>query len=160
MVDQAHPPVQSLSDSSKRVEILAVEDRLVESEPVANHPSIHQTRLGLAKDEPIQLLVMVEFNPAIVPDQQKLALICQRHAVGALRVFGSVARGQAVPTSDIDLLVDFLPTARPSLLTLGGLLMDLRDLLQRDVDLRTIEELPPHARARALQEAVTLYGTN
>ncbi|HWZ58805.1 MAG TPA: nucleotidyltransferase domain-containing protein, partial [Gemmatimonadaceae bacterium] len=50
-----------------------------------------------------------------------------------VRVFGSVARGTERPDSDIDLLVHMQP--RRSLLDMGGLLMDLRDLLGVEVDL-------------------------
>jgi uncharacterized protein len=71
-----------------------------------------------------------------------------------VRVFGSVARGEADEKSDIDLLVD-MEKGR-SLLDLGGLLMDLRDLLGRDVDVVTEKGLRERIRERVLKEAVAL----
>ena len=71
-----------------------------------------------------------------------------------VRVFGSVARGEADEKSDIDLLVD-MEKGR-SLLDLGGLLMDLQDLLGRDVDVVTEKGLRERIRERVLKEAVAL----
>ena len=71
-----------------------------------------------------------------------------------VRVFGSVARGEADEKSDIDLLVD-IEKGR-SLLDLGGLLMDLQDLLGRDVDVVTEKGLRERIRERVLKEAVAL----
>ncbi len=71
-----------------------------------------------------------------------------------VRLFGSVARGEATAESDVDFLVDLNPGA--GLLELGGLLMDLQDLLGRRVDVMTVEGLRPRVRERALAEAVPL----
>jgi predicted nucleotidyltransferase len=71
-----------------------------------------------------------------------------------VRVFGSVARGEADDASDIDLLVDM--QAGRSLFDLGGLLVDLRELLGRDIDVVTVRGLKERIRARVLAEAVSL----
>lgn len=71
-----------------------------------------------------------------------------------VRVFGSVARGDARVDSDIDLLVELEPGR--SLLDLGGLLMDLQALLRCKVDVVTENSLRPRVRERVLQEAVPL----
>ncbi|MEN9504266.1 MAG: hypothetical protein RI958_192 [Actinomycetota bacterium] len=71
-----------------------------------------------------------------------------------MRVFGSVARGDATEASDIDFLVD-LEEGR-NLLDLGGLLMDLRDLLGHDVDVVTESRLRPRVVGRVLADAVDL----
>ncbi|OQA11863.1 MAG: Nucleotidyltransferase domain protein [Chloroflexi bacterium ADurb.Bin360] len=71
-----------------------------------------------------------------------------------VRVFGSVARGEARADSDIDLLVELEPGR--SLLDLGGLLMDLQALLRCKVDVVTENSLRPRVRERVLQEAVPL----
>lgn len=65
---------------------------------------------------------------------QRDAIIRLAHSYGAhdVRLFGSLARGDATATSDVDLLVRFDPDR--SLLDHGGLLMDLRDLLGCSVD--------------------------
>ena len=71
-----------------------------------------------------------------------------------VRVFGSVARSEADAESDIDLLVD--KERGRSLLDLGGLLMDLQDLLGCNVDVVTEDGLRDRIRDRVLKEAVAL----
>ncbi len=71
-----------------------------------------------------------------------------------VRVFGSVARGEADEKSDIDLLVD-MEKGR-SLLDLAGLLVDLEDLLGCKVDVVTEKGLRERIRERVLKEAVAL----
>jgi uncharacterized protein len=71
-----------------------------------------------------------------------------------VRVFGSVARGDADELSDIDFLVDM--EAGRSLLDLGGLLMDLQATLGRNVDVVTERGLKPRIRERVLKEAVEI----
>ena len=75
---------------------------------------------------------------------------------GALRVrvFGSRAGGNAGPESDVDILVD-LEKGR-SALALGGLLMDLQDLLGAKVDVVTPAALHPKIRDKVLRQAVDL----
>lgn len=71
-----------------------------------------------------------------------------------MRVFGSVARGDATDASDVDFLVDLEPGR--NLMDLGGLLMDLQDLLQRNVDVVTERDLRPRVAQRVLADAVEL----
>ena len=71
-----------------------------------------------------------------------------------VRVFGSMARGDAGAESDVDLLVE-LEHGR-TLLDLGALLMDLQDLLHRKVDVLTEAALHPKIREQVLREAVPL----
>ena len=71
-----------------------------------------------------------------------------------VRVFGSVARGEADSQSDIDLLVDMEPGR--SLLDLSGLHIDLEDLLGCNVDVVTEDGLRDRIRERVLREAVAL----
>jgi uncharacterized protein len=71
-----------------------------------------------------------------------------------VRVFGSVARGDATEASDVDFLVDLEPGR--SLMDLGGLLMDLQDLLQRNVDVVTERGLRPRVAQQVLADAVEL----
>lgn len=68
-----------------------------------------------------------------------------------VRVFGSVARGEAKEDSDIDLLVDVEPGR--SLLDVVGLWLDLQALLGRKVDLLTEGGVNPHLREVILSEA-------
>lgn len=80
--------------------------------------------------------------------------IAAKHGARNIRVFGSVARGEARPDSDVDFLVDMEPGR--TLLDLGGLLMELRDLLGLDVDVVTEQGLKPRIRERVLKEAESL----
>ncbi len=74
--------------------------------------------------------------------------------VAELWVFGSVARGEASPDSDVDLLVEFAPGARPSLLGLASLRAELSELLGATADLVEREALRPEVREAAEREAV------
>lgn len=80
--------------------------------------------------------------------------IAERYGAFNLRVFGSVARGESGPESDVDFLVELQPGR--SLFDLGGLLMDLQDLLKCRVDVVTDAGLRPRIRERVLQEAVSV----
>ena len=80
--------------------------------------------------------------------------VARARGASRVRVFGSVARGDATEASDIDFLVDLEPDR--NLLDLGGLLMDLQDLLQRDVDVVTERGLRPRVAQRVLADAVEL----
>lgn len=71
-----------------------------------------------------------------------------------IRIFGSVARGEDDSASDIDLLVDLDPGR--SLIDLGGLLMELRELLGVSVDVGTEAMLKARVREQVLREAVPL----
>ncbi len=71
-----------------------------------------------------------------------------------VRVFGSGARGEADEQSDIDFLAEMEPGR--SLPDMGGLLMELRELLGREVGVDTIRGLEPRIRDRILEEAVAL----
>ncbi len=71
-----------------------------------------------------------------------------------VRVFGSVARGEADEKSDIDLLVDMEP--HRSLLELAGLLIELEELLGHNVDVVPEDCLRARIRERVLKEAVAL----
>jgi predicted nucleotidyltransferase len=86
--------------------------------------------------------------------REDILRIAAQHGANNVRVFGSVARGEARPDSDVDLLVDM--EAGRSLFDLGGLLMDLQALLGREVDVVTDKGLRDRIRARVLREAKPL----
>jgi uncharacterized protein len=90
-------------------------------------------------------------------DEGRLAELCRHYGVRELFVFGSVARGQTRPDSDIDLLVDFLPHAQTGLLGYASLMLDLEKLLGRKVDLVSKNGLKPLIRATVIEEARRLY---
>jgi uncharacterized protein len=82
----------------------------------------------------------------------EILALAARHGARNVRVFGSVARGEADAASDIDFLVDFEPGR--SLLDLAALLVDLEDLLGHPVDVVTEPGLKARIRQRVLAEAV------
>ncbi len=86
--------------------------------------------------------------------REDILRIAAQHGAHNVRIFGSVARGEARPDSDVDLLVE-MESGR-SLLDLGGLLMDLQALLGREVDVVTDKGLRDRIRTRVLQEAKPL----
>jgi uncharacterized protein len=87
--------------------------------------------------------------------QAQILLIAEKHGASNVRVFGSVARGEANEDSDIDFLVDYdLEKITPWFPS--GLLLDLEQLLNRKVDVATVDMLKDRIRDRVLQEAVTL----
>jgi predicted nucleotidyltransferase len=80
--------------------------------------------------------------------------LASQHGAHHVRVFGSVARGEAGATSDVDLLVQ-MDSGR-SLLDLIGLTQELESILQRKVDVLTDEGLSPYLKERIQAEAVPL----
>jgi hypothetical protein len=76
------------------------------------------------------------------------------HGASNVRVFGSVARGDTTPASDLDLLVDLAP--RRSLLDLIRLQREVSELLGASVDVVSSRGLRPAIRQRVLAEAVPL----
>jgi uncharacterized protein len=86
--------------------------------------------------------------------REDILRIAARYGAYNVRVFGSVARGEADEQSDIDFLVNMEPGR--SLLDLCGLLIDLEELLGCKIDVVTEKGLRDHIRARVLKEAVAL----
>ncbi len=90
-------------------------------------------------------------------DEGKLADLCRSYQVRELSLFGSAARGEMRPDSDIDLLVEFLPDAQIDLVDYAGLMLDLSKLLGRKVDLVSKNGLKPLIRDSVLEEARLVY---
>jgi predicted nucleotidyltransferase len=86
--------------------------------------------------------------------RDEIRRIAAAHGARNVRVFGSCARGEAGPASDVDLLVDTDPVT--SSWFPAGLIVDLEDLLGRRVDVVTESGLNPLIRDRVLREAVPL----
>ncbi|HJT58603.1 MAG TPA: nucleotidyltransferase family protein [Ktedonobacteraceae bacterium] len=96
----------------------------------------------------------MSLNELLQEKREDILRIATRRGASNVRIFGSVARGEADSKSDIDILVDLEPGR--SLLDLGGLLMDLQDLLGHDVDVVTERGLRARIRERVLREAILL----
>jgi len=80
--------------------------------------------------------------------------ITARHGVKSVRLFGSVARNEATPDSDVDLLIEAGPVTPPWFP--GGLIADLEEELGCRVDVAEEKTLHPMIRERVLREAVLL----
>lgn len=89
--------------------------------------------------------------------KEKIREYCASQPIKRLSVFGSAARNELTPESDIDLLVEYLPEARVSLFDIGGHLMDLQDIVGRKVDLVTPKGLCPYIRDEVLDDARLIY---
>lgn len=93
-------------------------------------------------------------SAAMKAKRHEILRLAAHHGAYDVRVFGSVARGDAGPTSDIDLLVR-MDRGR-SLLDLIELSQELESVLQRKVDILTDEGLSPYLEKRIHAEAVPL----
>lgn len=80
--------------------------------------------------------------------------IAAKHGAYNVRVFGSVARGEAGPDSDIDLLIERGPITTSWFP--AGLVLELEEVLGQRVDVVTEKALNRHLRDRVLREAVPL----
>jgi uncharacterized protein len=86
--------------------------------------------------------------------RHEILRLAASHGATNVRVFGSVARGEADERSDVDFLVEM--RRGRSLLDLGGLLVDLQELLGQRVDVVTERGLKARIRDRVLREAIPL----
>ncbi len=96
----------------------------------------------------------MSLNELLQDKREDILRIAAKRGAYNVRVFGSFARGEADSKSDIDILVDMEPGR--NLFDLGGLLMDLQDLLGHDVDVVTERGLRERIRERVLKEAIAL----
>lgn len=87
--------------------------------------------------------------------RDRVRRIVHRHGASNVRLFGSVARGEDGPDSDVDLLVD-LDVRTLGLLPLGAIADELPALLGERVDVAPVSALAPHVANSALAEAVPL----
>ena len=87
---------------------------------------------------------------------EQIREICERYHVREMALFGSMARGEAGPESDVDVLVEFEPEAE-----IGWKFFDLEEelgrLFGRKVDLGTKGSLKPRVRENVLRDARTIY---
>lgn len=90
-------------------------------------------------------------------DRVLLAAICHRYDVRELALFGSAARGELRPESDIDMMVELGPGVRVGLVKFESLAAELEALAGRRVDLVTRRGLKPWVRSEALKDARGIY---
>ncbi len=85
-----------------------------------------------------------------------IAAVLKKHGVKKAALFGSYARGEDTPKSDIDLLVEF--KGRKSLLDLAGLSIELEDKMGKKFDVLTYNSLHPLLKDRILGEQEIIFG--
>lgn len=98
--------------------------------------------------------VMVTLDVLRAEQRDEILRLAKRHGARSLRVFGSVARGEAKEGSDLDLLVEWEPGR--DLLDHAGLVQDLEELLGMKVHVGTEKSLHWYVRDRILREATPL----
>lgn len=135
------------------------EDKKAAVEAIAHRRGVSVQEL---MDNLLDQLVATEENA--VPSLLKTVAALRAHedelrkrGIRQLYVFGSVARGSAQPSSDIDILVDFEPTVRVSLVTLGSLTAYLTAVLGRAVDIGDRDSFRPEILSRIDQDAVAVF---
>ncbi len=90
----------------------------------------------------------------LLPFREEILKIATKYGAYNMRVFGSVARGEATPDSDIDFLVELKPQS--SLFDYIALMQDLAALLGRKVDIAEPDNLHELIRDKVLSEAIPL----
>ena len=88
--------------------------------------------------------------------QEKIRKFCREHHIRQLSLFGSVLRNDFSTESDVDMLVEFVPGHTPGL-AFFSLQRDLSELIGRQVDLNTANDLDPSFRRIVLDEAQVVY---
>jgi uncharacterized protein len=96
----------------------------------------------------------VKLDELLKAKREEILRIAAKYGASNVRVFGSVARGEAGPDSDIDLLVDF--DEGVTLLDHAGLIIDLERLLGCKVDVASEDGLKPRVRERIMQDIMPL----
>lgn len=87
--------------------------------------------------------------------KKKVLPILRRHAVKKAAIFGSFARGEATPSSDVDFLIEY-KTKNKSLFDLVDLKSELEDILERKVDIITYRSIYWRLRKQILSEQVVI----
>ena len=90
-------------------------------------------------------------------DDSSLVAVCRRYGVKELSLFGSAARGEMRPESDIDVMVEFEPGVRIGVIKFESLIEELELLTGRRIDLVTKRGLKPWIRPQVLQDARLIY---
>jgi predicted nucleotidyltransferase len=96
----------------------------------------------------------MKIEEIVVSRREEILATARKHGAYNVRVFGSVARGESRPDSDIDFLVNL--EAGRSLMDLARLLRELESLLGRKVDVVTVAGLRQRIRSQVLKDARAL----
>lgn len=99
---------------------------------------------------------MSEFVCVDLP-QDRIREYCATQPIRRLSVFGSAARNELTPESDIDLLVEYMPDARISYFDMGRHVTELIEIVDRHVDLCTPKSLSRYFRQDVIDSALPIY---
>lgn len=145
----------SLNRRSLNGELLAILDAVPAQAPRASSP-VSAVREAATVPYPAEASRSLPRLERV--DPEALAEVCRRHHIRWLAVFGSYARGDAGPGSDVDVVVDFSPGRTPGF-GMARVAEALRPLFGgRRVDLLTRRGLSPRLRGAILSSARTLHG--
>lgn len=97
------------------------------------------------------------FNLTEYVSRKKLEEFCAKNHIKKLAVFGSAIKGTLRPDSDIDILVEFEKDKIPGLITFCGIQNELSDIIGREVDLRTPQDLSRYFRQEVEKKAEVQY---
>ncbi len=89
--------------------------------------------------------------------KEQLETFCKKYHIVKLSLFGSAARDELKPDSDIDILVEFDKQHIPGLMDLAGMEIELAAMIGRKIDLRTPDELSRYFRDEVLSKAKVEY---
>lgn len=86
-----------------------------------------------------------------------IVAFCRKHHIRKLSFFGSVLRDDFSPDSDVDVLVEFEPGHVPGYIRFGAMLVELSEILGREVDLKTPDDLSHYFRKDVVAQAQVAY---
>ena len=92
-------------------------------------------------------------------DLEKIKAFCRNRRIASLALFGSVLTPNFTTSSDVDMLVRFEENYTPTLLDLADMQFELTDMIGREVDLRTPNELSRYFRDDVIAKAQVIYGS-
>ena len=121
--------------------------------PFAGRPGASHRNQCVAKGE-IEYNIAMLTKDDIFKRREEIMAVARRYGTSDIRIFGSVARGDATETSDLDLVVRLEPGR--TLFDQGGLLMDLRELLGMKVDVISEGALSGRFEREVRREAIPL----
>jgi predicted nucleotidyltransferase len=99
----------------------------------------------------------VKLRPGLAIEDSVLDRFAERWGIRRLALYGSVLRDDFGPSSDIDMLVEFLSGRTPGLLRVAQMELELEAVLGRQVELRTYEDLSPFFRDKVAATARPVY---
>ena len=97
------------------------------------------------------------FSLPNVISKEELSTFCRKNHITKLSLFGSALRDELRPNSDIDILVEFEENQIPGLITFCGMQNELSDIIGKEVDLRTPQDLSRYFRDEVVETASVQY---